>query len=136
MQNIAPEAEWKVWYQDTFDRECPRQIEVSGQGLVEGLVELWARHLTETVQANGSRGFARFNLWLQEELQSIVIDGDWDGLVQLRGWMEVGGRSFLRRVACAHAALIQRGGECNVIPASASKIRNRSQFEHWLDNLA
>ena len=109
---------------------------LAGQGLEEGLIELWTRHLTETVQANGSRGFARFNLWLQEEMQSIVIEGDWNGLVQLRGWVEAGGRSFLRRVASAHAALIQKGRDCKVIPASANNIRNRSEFEHWLDNLA
>ncbi len=26
------EAEWEIGYQDTFDREGPRQVEIAGQG--------------------------------------------------------------------------------------------------------
>ena len=51
----APEAEWQVWYQDTFDRECPPSVDVRGRGLVSGLTELWARHLFETVRPGGDR---------------------------------------------------------------------------------
>lgn len=83
----APEAEWEVWYQDTFDRECPRQIEIAGLGLVNGLIELWARHLYETVQANGQKGFSRFNLWWKQKGQSIQVIGEWEGLIQLREWI-------------------------------------------------
>ena len=77
----ASEAEWEVWYQDTFDRECPRQVEVAGRGLVEGLIQLWARHLFETVQADGQRGFSRFNLWWKQERRSVVVVGEWEGEV-------------------------------------------------------
>ena len=54
----APRAAWELWYQDLFDRECPRQVEVRGQGLVQGLAELWARHLFETVQVDGQKGLS------------------------------------------------------------------------------
>jgi hypothetical protein len=45
-----------VWYRDTFDRETRPSVDVRGQGLVEGLTELWARHLFETVRHGGGEG--------------------------------------------------------------------------------
>ena len=126
------EVNWQVWYQDTFDRECPRQIEVEGQGLLAGLIELWTRHLSETVQANGFRGFARFNLWLNDVNQSIVIEGEWDGMVSLREWMQIGGRSFLKEVSRVHVKLIQKGRNCDEISSAARDARSRLDFEQWL----
>ena len=130
--NFPGEVHWQVWYQDTFDRECPRQIEVTGQGLQAGLIELWDRHLSETVQANGSHGFARFNLWLKDAQRSIMIDGDWDGLVRLRGWKQAVGRSFLKEVSRVHTALIQKGTNCDQICSVARDARSRLDFEQWL----
>ena len=69
----APDAEWEVWYQDLFDRECPRQVEVSGRGLAAGLSELWARHLFETVGVDGQKGFSRFNLWWKQPKKSVMV---------------------------------------------------------------
>ena len=53
---------WQVWYQDTFDRETPRWVEAAGEGLENGLCELWRRHISETILADGGKGFTRFNL--------------------------------------------------------------------------
>ena len=55
MVNPEPYAVWQVWYQDNFDRETPRRVEVEGEGLVLGLAELWSRHLFETVQADACK---------------------------------------------------------------------------------
>ena len=87
MANFETDNEWQVWYQDTFDRETPRKIDVAGVGLIDGLVELWTRHLYETVRTNGGRGFSRFNLWCVQAGSSIVVDGDWNGQVHLRSWI-------------------------------------------------
>ena len=92
----AREASWQVWYQDMFDRECPRQVEVSGQGLTPGLMELWARHLFETVGADGKEGFNRFDLWWEQEKKSVNIVGSWKGMVRLREWI-FGGKRQARK---------------------------------------
>ena len=36
LPDAAPKAEWKVWYQDTFDRSAPRRVEAEGKGLTAG----------------------------------------------------------------------------------------------------
>ncbi len=69
----APDAEWDVWYQDLFDRDTPRQVEVSVWGLVTGLAELWARHLFETIEVDGQKGFSHFNLWWYITTSAIGI---------------------------------------------------------------
>jgi len=68
-----PEAEWQVWYRDTFDRECPPSVDVSGFGLAKGLTELWARHLFEAVGVDGKGGFSRFHLWWKQEGKTIDV---------------------------------------------------------------
>ena len=40
LRDPAPEAEWELWYRDTFDMECPPSVDVSGRGLAKGLMEL------------------------------------------------------------------------------------------------
>lgn len=45
----------------------PRQVDLAGHGLVKGSIELWARHLFETVQLDGQQGFSRFNLWWKQK---------------------------------------------------------------------
>lgn len=136
-----PEAEWDVWYEDTFDRETPRQVQVSGTGLAAGLVELWRCHLRETVQANGQRGFSRFNLWWRQAHRSVVIVGEWAGLVKLRGWVfgtrrlgEAGTRrstrgNLLMTVAATHSFLVIAGRTSAEIAAVALVARNPEDFE-------
>ena len=36
--DAEPDAEWKVWYEDLFDRECPRQVQASGTVWLSGLL--------------------------------------------------------------------------------------------------
>ena len=145
--NIALEAKWQVWYQDVFDRECPRSVEIAGRGLVKGLTELWARHLFETVQASGQKGFSRFNLWWEEQEQSIAVVGDWTGHIRLRKWVfgskrqarkgyvRDGDEKLLARVAATHANLILAGQTSEAILAAAEASSSRKDFEARLSSL-
>lgn len=135
---LATEAVWEIWYQDTFDRECPRQVEIAGHGLVAGLIELWARYLHETVQADGREGFSRFNLWWKQESKSIEIVGEWAGAVRLRGWLYGDQRQadrkdiLLQGIAIAHQEQILKGETSEKILAAARELENREAFEKWL----
>lgn len=139
LKSLATDAEWEVWYQDTFDRECPRQVVIFGQGLVEGLIELWSRHLYETVQANGQKNFSRFNLWWKQENKSIEVVGEWEGVVRLRGWVYEDKRQtnkedtdLLKRITIAHKNQILNGETSEKILAAAKALENREEFEQWL----
>jgi hypothetical protein len=130
----APEAEWQVWYQDMFDRECPRRVETSGRGLVKGLTELWTRHLRETVRPDGKKGFSRFNLWWTP--RSVDIVGNWEGAVRLRGWISgQGNRSLLNKVVAVHAHLIVAGQSSEPILETAVAAADRRDFEARLVRL-
>ncbi len=143
----APEAEWQVWYQDTFDRECPRQVEVAGRGLVRGLIELWARHLFETVRADGQKGFSRFNLWWKQKGQSIKVVGEWEGSTCLRAWVfgdkqrsykgyvQEGDEKLLIQVATTHANMALAGQTSEAILAAARTAVSRKDFEARLLDL-
>jgi hypothetical protein len=144
--NPAPEAEWEVWYRDTFDRECPPSVDVSGRGLVRGLMELWARHLFETVRPGGGRGFSRFHLrW--KPMRSVEIEGDWEGATRLREWVfgskahsrkgyvEEGDTGLLEAVSVAHAHLILADRSCEPILATAAAAADRRDFEARLPGL-
>jgi len=142
MKTLETDAEWEVWYQDTFDRECPRQVEVFGQGLVEGLIELWTRHLFETVRANGQKNFSRFNLWWKQESKSIEIMGEWAGAVRLRGWVygdkrqrNKGNQGLLNRIASVHKNQILNGETSEKILAAVNESETREDFEGWLLSL-
>ncbi len=139
------EPEWELWYQDTFDRECPRQMEHTGRGLEQGLRLLWTRYLRETVGADGQRGFSYFSLWLTSERRTIHVTGTWQGAVRLRKWIfEVpahpGGSGnrprdteLLQKVVAAHARLVRAGQRSDAILAVAAAATSRAAFERWLD---
>jgi hypothetical protein len=131
--------EWDLWYQDSFELRSPRRIECSGRGLVEGLLELWARHLYETVQPNGLTGFAKFDLWLKQEWWLVLISGDEDGQVKLRQWvygegkpssdyLESADRSLLVAIAETHAKLIENDLDCEDIIEGAEKSQTKDDF--------
>jgi hypothetical protein len=141
----APEAEWEVWYRDTFDRECPPSVDVSGRGLAKGLMELWARHLFETVRPGGSKGFSRFHIrW---EGSWAEIKGDWEGATRLREWVfgakersrkgyvEEGDARLLEKIAIAHANLISADQTSERILAAAAAAQHRQDFEARLSGL-
>ena len=144
--DIAPDAEWEIWHQDVFDRECPRRVEVAGRGLMAGLVELWTRHLFETVGVDGKRGFARFNLWWKQEEKSVQVVGPWKGMVRLRGWIfgekragrghvEVMDKGLLAKVARVHGTLVMAGRTSEDILVAAS-CASREDFERQILDLA
>lgn len=142
----APSAAWELWYQDLFDRECRRQMEANGQGLVPGLAELWARHLFETVLADGQKGFSHFNLWWRQKQKSIEINGAWDGMVRLRYWvfgnkrtasrgyLDDGDRELLMEIALAHSCLIMEGQSSEAILTAAQNCAGREVFQEQLKN--
>jgi hypothetical protein len=137
------EVEWEIWHQDTFEMGGPRRIERVGRGLAEGLIELWARHLQETVRADGRRGFSTFNLWWKREGRTIEVAGEWEGQVRLRNWIygggrpgcrgyAEGGRELLEKVALAHRDLILGGETSEGIVAAAIAAENREDFDEEL----
>jgi hypothetical protein len=140
MQNESEtlSARWQVWQQDTFDRESPRLVMASGAGLVDGLVELWSLHLSETVQANGQEGFLHYNLWWQQKQASIEVFGDWRGQVRLKKWIDgmsdAGEREkLLGRLAEAHQAQVRRGATSEFILSAAKTAQDLKTFLQHLD---
>lgn len=140
-----PDEEWVVWYVDTFDRDFPPRSEVSGRGLINGLTQLWARHLFETVRPDGQSGFSSFHLkWRQGRVE---IDGDREGAKRLRGWMfgkkETSSKGYaaeadpalLKKVAVAHARLIERRQKAEQILAAALAATDGADFAKRLDDL-
>jgi hypothetical protein len=127
-----PPVEWKLWYQDLFDRESPRQIEASGTNLLEGLIELWKRHLQETVQAEGQKGFARFNLWIVEDEVSVEIRGSWEGQRKLRSWLVENpdqAPARLKELAAHHLRLLVSGETCRPLLTRAAECASWQAFE-------
>ncbi|MFC1885541.1 hypothetical protein ACFLZM_00575 [Thermodesulfobacteriota bacterium] len=146
--DLIPEAEWKIWYQDTFDLDCPRQVDLAGRGLVKGLIELWARHLFETVRPNGQLGFSRFNLWWKQKACSLIIVGEEVGLTRLRQWVfgnrqsahqgyvQIGDKKLLAAVAAAHCRLVLANQTSEAILVTAKISTSRKDFEAQLLRLA
>lgn len=142
-----PEAEWEVWYRDTFDRECPPSVDVRGRGLTSGLVELWARHLFETVRPGGAQGFSRFHLRWGEAMFAHV-EGSWAGATRLREWVfgakahtrrgyvKEGDAGLLEKVAITHARLIVNRQPADQILEAAADAQDRPDFERRLADLA
>jgi hypothetical protein len=142
------QVQWQVWYRDTFDRECPPRVEVAGLGLKEGLVELWARHLFETVRPDGSTGFSRFTLSLfPGGIVHLAVDAP--GLARLRAWIfgrrehtrrgyvaAAADRRLLERLAAAHAALLPGDPSAAGILSAAAAASDRRDFESRLDDPA
>ena len=138
-------ARWKLWHQDNFDLACPRQIEAEGEGLLDGLIELWTRHLLETVIDSGTEGFNHFDLWWEPEGVSIRIVGTWNGQVRIRGWVLKKSIQPLRnsykdfvdfglitRIATVHETLILKGETSQSILDLATTSANRAAFERRL----
>jgi hypothetical protein len=131
---------WELVYQDTFDRECPLQVELRGQGLAAGLVELWARYLFETVRPEASLGFSRFCLRC-EPGGTVRIEGDVRGAARLRFWVfgdkqhtrrgyvAEAEHTLLRALAATHARLLLAGRDAGPILAVAVEADGRRAFD-------
>lgn len=139
-------ARWTIWHQDTFDRESPRQIEYSGIGLAQGLSQLWALHLSETVQADGMEGFSKFNLWWEQQRANINIAGDWQAQVRLRAWIigdQQGGLQTvdqtrhmrLIKIAETHQKLLLQGASSEEIIQAARDAHDYDDFQSRLESL-
>lgn len=142
VNNMEADAKWKLWYQDLFDRECPRQVQKSGVGLFNGVMELWKRHLFETINAKGQKGFSRFNIWWEQENKSIEVVGDIKGAFILRQWLSdntsrtpEGNKILLERIVIAHLGLLKRGESSEKILAAANSFDNFTDFNKHLLSL-
>jgi hypothetical protein len=145
--DIILEAEWEIWYQDNFDLECPRQMEIEGRGLVKGLIELWAHHLYETIQPNVFVGFSRFNLWWKQKECSIEIIGEMLGQVKIRQWvygnrqsnylgcMHIADIDLLRVIAEMHCRLVLNDETSEVIIAKALSLDTNKDFIKQIQKL-
>ena len=123
----------------------PPSVDVSGHGLVKGLMELWARHLCETVRPGGSLGFSRFHLrWNQGH---ITVEGTWDGAVRLREWVfgtkqhctsgyvNEADSHVLTIIATTHARLVVAGRTSESVLAAAATVTDWQDFETRLSQL-
>ena len=131
---------WQIWYQDSFDLACPRQKEVEGCGLRQGLVELWRRHLYETIQPDETIGFSRFDLWWVQMEMSIRICGDLAGQAKIRRWVWAEERrigedyfkwadlALLNRIAQAHCSLLLINKTSEPLVSIARKSKAKDDF--------
>jgi len=131
-------AGWEIWYSDTFDPDVPASVDAKGSGLARGLAELWARHLFETVQPNGSDGFSRFHLtWHGGR---VHIAGSREGAKRLRGWLFGAKREslhgyaraaepkLLATLAATHARRIEHPGASGEMLALAEIAADAEEF--------
>lgn len=135
-RNVVP---WKVWYIDTFDRECPPQCEAEGRGLTAGLVELWTHYLDETVGADGEETFSKF--YLESALTTFSIATDpREGAFRVRQWVFATSHAdtaLLQEIATAHAGLYEAGSkDAGPILEAAAASEERRDFERRLESLA
>lgn len=133
-------AEWEIWYQDNFDLESQRQLEIAGNGLVKGLMELWVRHLYETISPTGGMSFSHFNLWCKKYKRSIKIEGDIKGLLRIRQWvfgkyglyeknyMEIADQEILNTIANVHWKLSRENKSSEPIVDVANKSKSAKDF--------
>jgi hypothetical protein len=140
------EIEWEVWHRDTFDHSS--NVDARGRGLIEGLRELWTRHLFEHVGENGVRGFSTFSLWEKDMSRAIAVIEDWgeqliwDGAVRLRGWVfdkhrdrKDGDPDLLNHLALHHAHLLHTEKPSMQILRIAGTSMSREEFEQRLEEL-
>jgi hypothetical protein len=79
---------WKVRSSDLFDRDSAVHIDASGVGLVDGLVELWRRVLSEGIRDSGQRTFTDFDLsWDGNHTDAGTQPFDNLEIARIRGWV-------------------------------------------------
>lgn len=78
---------WQVVSSDLFDRESPMMIDSRGIGLVDGLIELWRRVLTEGLHDSGRKTFTGFELRWNGGAADAGVQSDNAALARLRTWV-------------------------------------------------
>lgn len=143
----APEVEWEVWSEDTFDREARPTRDTRGKGLLDGLKALWIRFLLETVRPKGRQSFTRFYL-RRPPAAAVRIQGPWDGAVSLRSWifgmktrayrgrLDVADRQLLEAIIHIHAQLLRQERSSEPILTMAAEAADRREFTTSLEEMA
>ena len=138
---------WEIWHQDYFDPNTPRKVILAGDELIDGLTELWIRHLYDTLRQDGFVGFSKYNLWLVQSRQSIEVIGDLAGQKKLREWIFRGnlinnkssldavGLNLLYIIAKTHCRLFQEGQTSEIIVEKAKDSDDSDQFIGMIENL-
>ena len=133
-------SKWELWCQDNFDQEGGRKIIQEGDGLVDGLILLWAYHLYDVVRPNGIIGFSQYNLWCKQEKLSIKILGKMAGQKKLRMWvfeerkvyhssyLQIADREILDLIAEVHYDLTMNNQSSESIINTAISSKNREEF--------
>lgn len=129
---------WRLFYQDTFDRDSYPSLEVEGCGLVPGLMELWVRYLGEELG-----GFSAFNLAL--ETTGVRIQGPRSTMERLKHWvlegrlldnghLKAADLEFTRQLALGHARLVDQGLGLESLLAGAESTPDKTEFLGWLES--
>jgi hypothetical protein len=139
-KNSLENSKWELWYQDTFDQEGGRKKVREGNGLLDGLALLWARHLYDVVRPNDMIGFSQYNLWWKQRKFSIAVVGKMPGQEKLRRWvfeerrvdyssyLQIADREILEIIAEAHYKLIMNNQSSELIINTAISSNNREEF--------
>jgi hypothetical protein len=145
------EAEWQVWYHDSFDHDASPLLNREGVGFLKGLIVLWSYYLSERVDNNGQFGFSDFSLRCND--QCVFIHGDGSSLgvsgtvckqhLKLRLWIfgdaeyvhEPADNDLLTAVAESHQKLLSVGRSSAALFALASKCKDSHEFRQSLSAL-
>ena len=143
----APDIEWEVWSEDTFNREARPTMDTRGQDLLDGLTALWIRFLLETVRPEGNQGFTRFYL-RRPPATAINIKGSSEGAKRLRYWvfgmekreirdyLKSADRWLLEIIIHIHAQLLAQEHSSEPILNIAAEAADQQGFETRMAELA
>jgi hypothetical protein len=143
--NFPVNEKWELWYQDQFDWDCPRKVEVRGKGIMNGLRILWQYHLQESITPEGQPGFSKFNLWLPTLKRSIEISAESSRMAKIRDWVlglgtsvpdpSWGDNSLLDLIAQAHYYLVVGDQNEDEIVEMAAGSEDGIEFSRKLSGL-
>ncbi|HSL31334.1 MAG TPA: hypothetical protein VK900_19185 [Anaerolineales bacterium] len=103
---------WQLWYSDTFDRDSPASLQASGEGILQGLTELWRYTLQEGIHYNGSASFSYFYLtvgntaWARVDVSVQPFHNP--ALMKLRQWAHLADRDHAENITTAPSLQAQR----------------------------
>ncbi len=86
-RSVLTDIAWQVVSRDLFDRESPMMTDARGIGLIDGLIELWRRVLTEGLRDAGGKTFTDFALRWDGGDTGLGVQSDNAALARLRMWV-------------------------------------------------
>jgi hypothetical protein len=145
------DAEWQVWYHDSFDHDASPTLNREGVGFLNGLIVLWSYYLSERVGVDGQFGFSDFSLRCNDQFVFIREDDSTlssslticKQALKLRLWIfgdaeyvhEPADKDLLKAVAESHQKLLSVGRSSAALFALASKCKDSHAFRESLSSL-